>query len=65
MRESSRVATNSVQEIHSSPQAIFHKTLNWQIRMAAAEQNCEFAAAEPLFRSGLLYPAINTFEVAM
>jgi hypothetical protein len=33
--------------------------------MAAAEQNCEFAAAEPLFRGGLLYPAINTFEVAM
>jgi hypothetical protein len=33
--------------------------------MAAAEQNCEFAAAEPFFRGGLLYPAINTFEVAM
>jgi hypothetical protein len=30
--------------------------------MAAAEQNCEFAAAEPLFSGGLLYPAINTFE---
>jgi hypothetical protein len=65
MRKSSRVAANSVQEIHSSPQAIFHKTPNSQIRMAAAEQNCEFAAEEPLFQGGLLYPAINTFEVVM
>jgi hypothetical protein len=33
--------------------------------MATAEQNCEFAAKEPLFQGGLLYPAIHTFEVAM
>jgi hypothetical protein len=57
MRKSSRFAANLVQEIHSPPQAIFHKTPNSQIRMAAAEQKREVEMAEPLLQRDLLYPA--------
>ena len=57
MRKSSSFAANSVREIHSSPQAIFHKTPNSQIRMAAAEQKHEVATAEPALQRDLLYPA--------
>jgi hypothetical protein len=46
--EAQPLAACSVQKIHSSPQAIFHKTPKRQIRMAAAEHMLEVAAASPL-----------------
>jgi hypothetical protein len=36
--------------VHIPTVGYFPQFLKLQIRMAAAEQNCEFAAAEPLFQ---------------